>query len=183
MNADRAPVFRSAFFDGWKWSQRRYSKPRPPLYESGALPLELLRRNLERARRIELRLPDRRSGAQPMGHTRKLWSGRKYTTPACIQHSIVKDQAGPFTHTLRPFCFQRKASPPFPQGCQQKQKGQPFSVAALLETGILFQDGQVTARASVLTHSHVPEGSLLNWNKCFTHLKRIRTLVEIQAFS
>ncbi len=26
------------------WSQRRYSKPRPPRYECGALPLELLRR-------------------------------------------------------------------------------------------------------------------------------------------
>src|SRR5580698_2132725 len=39
------------------WSQRGYSKPRPPRYECGALPLELLRRKreMERARRIELR--------------------------------------------------------------------------------------------------------------------------------
>ncbi len=55
------------------WSQRGYSKPRPPRYECGALPLELLRlkKKLERVRRIELRLSDRRSDAQPVGHTRR----------------------------------------------------------------------------------------------------------------
>ena len=55
------------------WSQRGYSKPRPPRYECGALPLELLRhiKALERVRRIELRLSDRRSDAQPIGHTRR----------------------------------------------------------------------------------------------------------------
>lgn len=37
-------------------------------YERPVLPIELLR--LERARRIELRWPDRHSGAQPMSHTR-----------------------------------------------------------------------------------------------------------------
>ena len=39
-------------------SQRGYSKPRPPHYECGALPLQLLRhvkKKLERVRRIELR--------------------------------------------------------------------------------------------------------------------------------
>ena len=53
------------------WSQRGYSKPRPPRYKCGALPLELLRLGMERVRRIELRSSDWRSDAQPIGDTRK----------------------------------------------------------------------------------------------------------------
>jgi hypothetical protein len=37
-------------------------------------------------------------------------------------------------------------------------------VAALLETGLLFQDGQVTSRASRLTHNSEFFGSLPSWN-------------------
>jgi len=118
-----------------------------------------------------------------MGHTRKLWSGRNIPRPQASNIQLSKTKLGRSHTHFDPPASNGKQVRHSLKAVNKKQKGQPFSVAALLETGILFQDGQVTARASVLTHSHVPEGSLLNWNKCFTHLKRIRTLVEIQAFS
>ena len=51
------------------WSQRGYSKPRPPRYECGALPLELLRHGASAENRTPLiGLAVRR---QPIGHTRR----------------------------------------------------------------------------------------------------------------
>ncbi len=58
------------------WSQRGYSKPRPPRYECGALPLELLRRGASAENRtpligLAIRCPTNRP------HPQKLWSGRR----------------------------------------------------------------------------------------------------------
>ena len=50
------------------WSQRGYSKPRPPRYECGALPLELLRHGAGAENRTPL--IGLGSDAQPIGHTR-----------------------------------------------------------------------------------------------------------------
>ena len=78
------------------WSQRGYSKPRPPRYECGALPLELLRHGASAENRtpligLAIRCPTNRP------HPQKFWSGRRqsksllrvggpghtlYTTPA-----------------------------------------------------------------------------------------------------
>ena len=58
------------------WSQRGYSKPRPPRYECGALPLELLRRGASAENRTPLiGLAIRRPTSGP--HSQKLWSGRR----------------------------------------------------------------------------------------------------------
>ena len=61
------------------WSQRGYSKPRPPRYECGALPLELLRRKKNGASAENrtpligqaIRCPTNRP------HPQKSWSGRR----------------------------------------------------------------------------------------------------------
>ena len=58
------------------WSQRGHSKPQPPRYECGALPLELLRRGAGAENRTPLiglavRCPTNRP------HPRKLWSERR----------------------------------------------------------------------------------------------------------
>ena len=50
------------------WSQRGYSKSRPPRYECGALPPELLRAWSECGESNSVD-PDWRSDAQPIGHT------------------------------------------------------------------------------------------------------------------
>ena len=61
------------------WSQRGYSKRRPPRYECGALPLELLRRKKNGAsaenRTPFVGLAARCPANRP--HPRKLWSGRR----------------------------------------------------------------------------------------------------------
>src|SRR5260221_8381328 len=108
---------------------------------------------MERVRRIELRLSDRRSDAQPMGHTRKNlerteiieissrgWRPRAQPIYHARTNPIFNCQrTNQAVHTLRPSCFQREASPPLLQCREQKQKGQPLAMAALLETGMLFQ--------------------------------------------
>src|SRR5437867_10989052 len=58
------------------WSQRGYSKPRPPRYDCGALPLELLRHGAGAENRtpligLAIRCPTNRP------HPHKLWSGRR----------------------------------------------------------------------------------------------------------
>ena len=58
------------------WSQRGYSKPRPPRYECGALPLELLWRGASAENRtpligLAIRCPT--NGPHPQ----KFWSGRR----------------------------------------------------------------------------------------------------------
>src|SRR6266567_8526254 len=58
------------------WSQRGYSKPRPPRYECGAPPLELLWRGASAENRtpligLAIRCPTNRP------HPQKLWSGRR----------------------------------------------------------------------------------------------------------
>ena len=78
------------------WSQRGYSKSRPPRYECGALPLELLRLGASAENRtpligLAIRCPTNRP------HPQNIWSGRRqsksllwvggpghtlYTTPA-----------------------------------------------------------------------------------------------------
>lgn len=61
------------------WSQRGYSKPRPPRYECGALPLELLRRGKHGAdaenRTLLVGLAVRCPANRP--HPQKPWSGRR----------------------------------------------------------------------------------------------------------
>src|SRR5437899_1319333 len=58
------------------WSQRGYSKPRPPRYECGALPLELLRRGASAENRTPLiGLAIRCPTSRP--HPQKHWSGRR----------------------------------------------------------------------------------------------------------
>src|SRR5260370_32445457 len=47
------------------WSQRGYSKPRPPRYECGALPLELLRRKKNGAKCGESNSVDRTGDPMP----------------------------------------------------------------------------------------------------------------------
>ena len=92
------------------WSQRGYSKPRPPRYECGALPLELLRHGASAENRTPLiGLAVRR--ANPICHTRRnfgadgdnrkslLWVGgpgtpyitRPLTKTSCYAYSVVKD--------------------------------------------------------------------------------------------
>ena len=58
------------------WSQRGYSKPRPPRYECGALPLELLRHGASAENRtpligLAIRCPTNRP------HPQDIWSGRR----------------------------------------------------------------------------------------------------------
>jgi hypothetical protein len=58
------------------WSQRGYSKSRPPRYECGALPLELLRRGASAENRtpligLAIRCPTNRP------HPQNIWSGRR----------------------------------------------------------------------------------------------------------
>jgi hypothetical protein len=58
------------------WSQRGYSKPRPPRYECGALPLELLRHGASAENRtpligLAIRCPTNRP------HPQNIWSGRR----------------------------------------------------------------------------------------------------------
>jgi hypothetical protein len=58
------------------WSQRGYSKPRPPRYECGALPLELLWRGASAENRTPLiGLAIRCPANGP--HPQKVWSGRR----------------------------------------------------------------------------------------------------------
>ena len=58
------------------WSQRGYSKPRPPRYECGAPPLELLRHGAGAENRTPLTgLAVRCLTNRP--HPQKLWSGRR----------------------------------------------------------------------------------------------------------
>src|SRR5437660_8443812 len=58
------------------WSQRGYSKSRPPRYECGALPLELLRHGASAENRtpligLAIRCPTNRP------HPQNIWSGRR----------------------------------------------------------------------------------------------------------
>ena len=58
------------------WSQRGYSKPQPPRYECGALPLELLRHGASAENRtpligLAIRCPTNRP------HPQSSWSGRR----------------------------------------------------------------------------------------------------------
>jgi hypothetical protein len=65
-----------------------------------------------------------------------------------------------------------------------KKNGRPFlGGRPLLETGILFQDGQVTSCTSKLTGLAVPFGAVLNWNICVTQFNRNSSSRDIQAFS
>jgi hypothetical protein len=57
------------------WSQRGYSKPRPPRYECGALPLELLRHGASAENRTPLIGLAIRCPANGR-HPQKVWSGR-----------------------------------------------------------------------------------------------------------
>jgi hypothetical protein len=62
------------------WSQRGYSKPRPPRYECGALALELLRRKKRNGASAENRTPliglaIRCPTNRP--HPQDIWSGRR----------------------------------------------------------------------------------------------------------
>ena len=60
------------------WSQRGYSKPRPPRYECGALPLELLWRGASAENRTPLiGLAIRCPANGP--HPQKVWSRRRYS--------------------------------------------------------------------------------------------------------
>src|SRR5258708_18906154 len=104
------------------WSQRGYSKPRPPHYECGALPLELLRHGASAENRtpligLAIRCPANRPhplnfGAD--GDNRNLFSGLEaqgtpYIPRPQIHIQLSKTGAG-LTDTLRSSCFQSKAS-------------------------------------------------------------------------
>ena len=147
------------------WSRRGYSKPRPPRYECGALPLELLRHGASAENRTPLigqaiRCPA--NGPRPRnygadGDNRNLFSGLEaqgtpYIPRPPASHFLwcsFSCQRAAFKHTC-------SASPPSgnkldktPQITGPKYKrGGHFWWPPLLETGMLFQDGQVTARAS-----------------------------------
>ena len=127
------------------WSQRGYSKSRPPRYECGALPPELLRHGASAENRTPLigqaiRCPTNRP------HPQKFWSGRRYsksllwvggpghtlyTTPASNNIQLSKISGNPYSHTstfLPPAGSQldnlRLKSP------IKRKKGRPFLVAA-----------------------------------------------------
>jgi len=51
---------------------------------------------------------------------------------------------------------------------KQKKRAAIFGGRPLLEIGMLFQDGQVTSRASWLARLCVPLTSAPNWNLCVT---------------
>ena len=105
------------------WSQRGYSKPRPPRYECGALPLELLRPGASAENRTPfvgpaIRCPTNRPhplnfGAD--GDNRNLFSGLEaqgtpYIPRPPETYSFVNDRPTDLTHTLRASCFRGKAS-------------------------------------------------------------------------
>ena len=153
---------------------------------------------MERVRRIELRLPDRRSGAQPMGHTRKnfgadgdnrnLFSGLEAQGTPYIprpHHAIFNCQRTIWAvHThFDPLASNGKQVRHSLNAVNKNKKGSQLRWLPFLKIGMLFQDGQVIARASVMTHDSQPAASLLNWNKCFTQFNPKLTLRRIQAFS
>ena len=142
------------------WSQRGYSKSRPPRYECGALPLELLRLGAGAENRTPLagpaiRCPTNRPHPRNVGadgDNRNLFSGSEaqgtpYIPRPLETDSIVKDRGT--MDTLRPSYFPGKVSSTMSQNSRiKRKKGRPFWWPPLLETGMLFQDGQVTSRAS-----------------------------------
>jgi hypothetical protein len=91
------------------WSQRGYSKSRPPRYECGALPLELLRHGASAENRtpmigLAIRCPTNRPHRRTFGadgDNRNLFSGleaqgtpyipRPLTSHFCDAYSVVKD--------------------------------------------------------------------------------------------
>ena len=107
------------------WSQRGYRNP--DLRITGAALCHLSYSGLERVRRIELRLPDWRSDAQPIGHTRRnsgaggdnrnLFSGLEaqgtpYVPRPHEKHiQLSKTTPGTQTSTLQAPCFQGQAGP------------------------------------------------------------------------
>ena len=110
---------------------------------------------MERMQRIELCWPERQSGAQPIGHTREIWSGRRYsksllwgggpghilyTTPAYftvvvmriqLSKNLVETQLSRFTSQGR-----EVRQKPFKSLQRNKKRGGHFLVAApFLEIG------------------------------------------------
>lgn len=107
------------------WSQRGYSKPQPPRYGRGALPLELLR-----------------PGAG--GDNRNLFSGLEaqgtpYIPRPPDANSIVKDLLCDTSTVSLPTGNKLDKMPQIPG--KNKKRGGHFVAAPVLETGILFQDG------------------------------------------
>ena len=79
------------------WSQRGYSKPRPPRYECGALPLELLRHGASAENRtpligLAIRCPTNRPHPQKFGadgDNRYLFSGLEAQGTAYIPRPLI----------------------------------------------------------------------------------------------
>jgi hypothetical protein len=66
---------------------------------------------------------------------------------------------------------------------KKQQNGRPFlGGRPFLEIRMLFQDGQVTSRTSILTGLAVPFGSVPNWNICVTQFNPNLPSRNIQAF-
>ena len=147
------------------WSQRGYSKPRPPRYECGALPLELLRHGagaenrtpliglaircpanrphpqkvLERTEIIEISSLGWRPRAHPIYHARLLT-----LLPMLIQLSKTCPEA----HLQHIASSGKQVRQVSQVTDKNKKEGGHFGGRPLLEIGMLFQDGQVTTQAS-----------------------------------
>ena len=136
------------------WSQRGYSKPRPPRYECGALPLELLRHGAGAENRtpligLAIRCPANRPHPQKVLERTEIMeiSSLPAHTQLLCCYSVVKDQLRD-TPLLSRFLAKASSTKCLKLPIKQKKRAALFGGRPLLETGMLFQDGQVTSRAS-----------------------------------
>ena len=128
------------------WSRRGYSKPRPPRYECGALPLELLRHGASTENRTPLigqaiRCPANRPRPRNYGadgDNRNLFSGLEAQGTPYIPRPLASHFLWCSFSCQRP-AFKHTCSASFPSGNKldktpqitaQIQKGRPFLVAA-----------------------------------------------------